>query len=145
MKKLLMALVMGLAGCASSPSLPPELEGKKSFEQTSTLPYQEAYRVISRQMRLCFEKVGAGGKNGYEVVSNIDASGRQATINAIYHSIFSGSNPESSSLSRKVTLTPDGTGSTIVTSGGQPKKAYETHLSIRSWLSGIQSCNPTGR
>jgi hypothetical protein len=144
MKPLAMALLIGLSGCASS-SLPPELEGKKSFEQTSTLPYQEAYRIISRQMRVCFEKVGAGGKNGYDVVSNIDAGGRQATINAIFYSVFSGSNPENSSLSRKVTLTPDGTGSTIVTSGGQPRNAYETHLSIRSWLSGTQTCNPIGR
>jgi hypothetical protein len=144
MKPLATALLIGLSGCASS-SLPPELEGSKSFEQTSTLPYQEAYRIISRQMRVCFEKVGAGGKNGYDVVSNIDASGRQATINAFFYGVFSGPNPENSSLSRKVTLTPDGTGSTIVTSGGVPKNAYETHLSIRSWLSGVQTCNPTGR
>ena len=141
MKPLAMALLIGLAGCASS-SLPPELDGKKSFEQTSTLSYQEAYRIISRQMRVCFEKVGAGGKNGYDVVSSIDAAGKKATIDALYQSIFSGSNPENSSLSRKVTLTPDGTGSTIVTSGANSKNVYETHVSIRSWLSGIQTCNP---
>ncbi len=144
MKPLAMALVIGLAGCTTS-SLPPELEGRQSFEQTSTLPYQEAYRIISRQMRVCFEKVGAGGKNGYEVVSNIDATGRKATIDALYYSVFSGSNPQDSSLSRKVTLTPDGTGSTIVTSGAQSKNVYDTHVSIRSWLSGVQTCNPTGR
>ena len=144
MKPLAMALVIGLAGCTTS-SLPPELEGRQSFEQTSTLPYQEAYRIISRQMRVCFEKVGAGGKNGYEVVSNIDATGRKATIDALYYSVFSGSNPQDSSLSRKVTLTPDGTGSTIVTSGAQSKNVYDTHVSIRSWLSGVHTCNPTGR
>jgi len=37
MKPLAIALLIGLPGCASS-SLPPELEGSKSFEQTSTLP-----------------------------------------------------------------------------------------------------------
>jgi len=143
MKPLAMTLVIGLAGCATS-SLPPELEGRQSFDQTSTLPYQEAYRIISRQMRVCFEKVGAGGKNGYEVVSNIDATGRKATIDALYYGVFSGSNPQDSSLSRKVTLTPDGTGSMIVTSGARSKNVYDTHVSIRSWLSGIQTCNPTG-
>jgi len=143
MKPLSLALLIGLAGCASSSSLPPELEGKRSFDQTSPLPYQEAYRIISRQMRVCFEKVGVGGKNGFEVVSSIDAAGRKATINALYHGLFSGSNPEEASQSRKVTLTPDGNGSTIVTSGPDSKNVYETHLSIRSWLSGVQTCNPT--
>jgi hypothetical protein len=142
MKPLSIALLIGLAGCASS-SLPPELADKKSFEQTSTLPYQEAYRIISRQMRVCYEKVGVGGKNGFEVVSNIDAAGQKATINAFYYGLFSGSNPEDSSMSRKVTLTPDGSGSTIVTSGAHSKNVYETHLSIRSWLSGVQTCHPT--
>ncbi len=142
MKPLSIALLIGLAGCASS-SLPPELADKKSFEQTSTLPYQEAYRIISRQMRVCYEKVGVGGKNGYDVVSNIDAAARRATINAFYYGMFSGSNPEDSSLSRKVTLTPAANGSTIVTSGSHSKNVYETHLSIRSWLSGVETCNPT--
>jgi hypothetical protein len=140
--KLLIAFVIGLAGCASS-SLPPELEGKNSFEQTSPLPYQEAYRIISRQMRVCYQKVGAGGKNGYDIVSSIDAAGRRATINAFYYGLFSGPNPEESSLSRKVTLTPADSGSMIVTSGSHSKNVYETHLSIRSWLSGVETCNPT--
>jgi len=30
-----------------------------------------------------------------------------------------------------------------VTSGSHSKHVYETHLSIRSWLSGVETCNPT--
>lgn len=135
---LLALAAAALGGCAS---LPPELEGRRSFTQESALPYQQAYRIIARQMRACHRYIGLLG-NGYDVQADLDGETRTGTV-AVYPVGLAGTlKPEEWAFSQSVTIAAAPAGSLITVSGTTPAHVYRTHRKIPLWLGGAEACAP---
>ena len=133
-------LVIALTGCAAL-KLPPGQENEQTFVRETTKPYQEAYRIIAKQMRACYRAMGAFG-NGYDIQADLDSAAKTGTIE-LYAVGFTGAQkPEDSIFSRTVVITGTQAGATIKTTGTTPKYVYLTHMTIPTWLTGADSCGP---
>ena len=141
MKHIFSIIVVGLlTGCAGI-QLPPGQENQRSFTQESTQSYQEAYRIIAKQMRACYRVIGMLG-NGYDIQSDLDTANKRGTVE-LYHVGFTGAQkPEDSIFSRTVTISEAASGSAITTTGTTPNYVYLTHKTIPTWLGGVDSCAP---
>ena len=140
MKWIMLVLSMSLTACATI-QLPPGSEESRSFVQESPMAYQDAYRIVAKQFRVCYRVIGIFG-NGYDVQADLDAQANRGTIE-LYSVGFTGAEkPEDSIFSRSVTIEQNGSGSRITTTGTTPKYVYMTHLTVPSWLSGTVSCAP---
>jgi len=135
---LLVAIV--ISGCASI-QMPVGQETERSFSQESERPYDEAYRIIAKQMRACYRAIGLFG-NGYDVQADMDAVNKQGVIELYYIGLTGAKNPEDSMFARTVTVEYSSNGSIITTTGTTPKYVYLTHRTIPTWLRGINSCGP---
>ncbi len=143
-KNLSFALILlALTGCAGIQ--PPQgQENQRTFVRTTDKPYREAYRIIAKQMRACYRVIGVFG-NGYDVQADLDTENKTGTIELYYIGLTGAEKPEDSMVSRTVVVTGTPTGSTITTTGTTPKFVYLTHMTIPSWLDGVESCGPTGQ
>src|SRR4030095_4442097 len=79
---VLMSVMCVLSGCAGIQP-PPGLKNERSFTQESTKPYDEAYKIIAKQMRTCYRAIGLFG-NGYEVQSDLDTIKETGTVELYY-------------------------------------------------------------
>ena len=140
MRKLLIIAVAGLVGCASM-QLPPGAGEQREFTQTASVPYQDAYRVIAKQMRACYRVIGAFG-NGYDIQADLDSSSRVGRIELYHVGLAGASKPEDSMFSRTVTVSAADSGTVVRTVGTTPKYVYMNHRAITAWLSGSDSCAP---
>ena len=131
-----------LSGCAGIQP-PPEQRNERSFTQQSTKPYEEAYKIIGKQMRTCYRAIGLFG-NGYEVQSDLDTTKETGTVELYYIGLDGApSKAEKSAYSRTVTISATPQGSVITTKGTTPRYVYLTHKSIPGWLEGKVSCDPS--
>jgi hypothetical protein len=136
---LVVTLVL-LSGCVGLQP-PRGSESTREYLQTSEVPYQEAYRIIAKQVRACYRVIGVFG-NGYDVQADLDSAARLGRIE-VYHVGLSGaSKSEDSMMSRTVTVVATETGSSIRTEGMTPRYVYTTHQAIHGWLNGRDGCNP---
>lgn len=127
-----------LVGCAGVP-LPAGQENQREFTQASELPYQQAYQIISKQMRACYRVIGLFG-NGYDVQSDMDSASQTGRVELFHIGLTGSSKPEDSIFSRTIYVKSDSPGSIITTTGTTPKYVYYNHLIIKSWLKGNDSC-----
>jgi hypothetical protein len=137
---LFLSLAFVLAGCAV-PTLPPGQENERTFVRETAKSYQEAYRTIAKQMRACYRVVGLLG-NGYDIQADLDSSSKTGTIEVYPVGLTGAQKPEDSIFSRTVVVTSTPNGSTIKTTGTTPKYVYMTHMTIPTWLNGVDSCAP---
>jgi hypothetical protein len=140
MHKFIAIGLLGLAGCASV-QLPPGAEERRDFTQTTSMPYQDAYRIIAKQMRACYRVIGVFG-NGYDIQADLDSAARTGRIELYHVGLTGASKPEDSIFSRTVTVTTSGTGTVIRTVGTTPKYVYINHRAIAAWLAGSDTCAP---
>lgn len=129
-----------LVGCAGI-QIPPGSENEQTFIQESSKPYQDAYRIIAKQMRACYRVIGLFG-NGYDIQADLDTMAKTGTVELYYVGFTGAQKPEESIFSRTVTISASPNGSIIKTSGTTPKYVYITHKTIPVWLDGIDSCAP---
>jgi len=141
MKKLIIVVAILMVGCVNL-TLPPGQENVNSFIQNSAVPYQNAYRVIAKQMRACYRVIGLFG-NGYDVQADLDTANKQGIIEIYHVGLVGASKAEDSIQSRTVTVSDDLQGGSIIkTTGTTPKIVYLTHRTIPEWLSGKETCSP---
>lgn len=129
-----------LTGCAGI-QMPPGQENTRTFTQESNKSYQEAYRLISKQMRACYRAIGLFG-NGYDIQADLDAENKRGTVEVYYVGLTGAQKPEDSIFSRTVTISEAPNGSIITTTGTTPNYVYLTHKTIPTWLAGVDSCGP---
>ncbi|RZZ81956.1 hypothetical protein EAT51_07875 [Pseudoxanthomonas winnipegensis] len=126
-----------LASCAS---VPANLKGQTHVELDSHVAYDEAYRIVARQMRACYRVIGIFG-NGFDIQSDLDTQAKQGRIE-LYFVGVTGAKPDSDSkIPRTVTISQLGTGSHIVIQGNGDRYVYYTSQGIRGWLDGSNKCN----
>lgn len=133
-------LSFALVGCATV-QLPPGQEAERTFVRDTNKPYQEVYRVVAKQMRACYRALGVFG-NGYDIQADLDSSAKTGTIELYPVGLSGAQKAEDSIFSRTVVITATPTGATIKTTGTTPKYVYLTHMTIPTWLGGIDSCTP---
>lgn len=138
MHKLFVLALVILSGCAS---LPPGAEEQREFTQTTSLPYQDAYRIIAKQMRAWHRVIGLFG-NGYDIQADLDSASRTGRVELYHVGLTGSSKPEDSMVSRTVTVSAAVNGSTITTVGTTPRFVYMNHRAIMAWLAGSDSCAP---
>ncbi len=134
------SFIVLLTGCAGV-QLPADLENQRTFVQESSIHYQDAYRIIAKQMRACYRVIGFFG-NGYDVQADLDTENKTGIVEVYYVGLTGAQKPEASMFSRTVTITASPNGSVITTTGTTPKYVYMTHKTIPVWLAGIDSCAP---
>jgi hypothetical protein len=139
-RTIALALGVSVAGCATI-EVPKGQESNREFVQETVLPYKDAYQIIAKQMRACYRVIGLLG-NGYDVQADLDSAERIGRVELYYVGLTGASKPEDSIFSRTVTVKARNNGSMVVTTGTTPKYVYLTHLSVKSWLSGSDSCGP---
>lgn len=127
-----------LTGCASI-DLPKGQEDRREFVQETTMPYRDAYELVAKQMRACYRVIGVFG-NGYDIQADLDSAARVGRVELYHVGLTGASKAEDSIFSRSVTVQGHEKGATITTSGITPRYVYVNHLSIKSWLSGSDSC-----
>lgn len=139
--KLWVVAAIGLfvVGCAGV-TPPLGQENVREFSQVSAVQYQDAYRIIAKQMRACFRVIGLFG-NGYDVHADLDVSGRKGYVELYPVGLAGAQRPEDSIYSRTVEVLGTPSGSIITTNGMTSKYVYATHRLISSWLSGIDTCS----
>lgn len=121
--------------------LPPGMENQHSFTQYSDKHYVDIYRIISKQMRACYEVRGIFG-NGFVVQSDLDSS-RAMGIIELYPVGLSGAESASDSIfSKKIIVSKTKDGTKIITMGTTPSYVYSTHKTISNWIKGISTCSP---
>ena len=141
MKRIILLLTVSfLAGCAGI-QIPPDQENQRTFTQESNKSYQDAYRIIAKQMRACYRVIGLFG-NCYDVQADLDTANKRGTVELYYVGFTGAQKPEDSVFSRTVTISDAPSGSIISTTGTTPKYVYLTHKTIPTWLDGIDSCGP---
>jgi hypothetical protein len=141
MKLIILLLTVGfLSGCAGI-QIPVGQEDERTFTQESNKSYQDAYRIIAKQMRACYRVIGLFG-NGYDVQADLDTTNKRGTVELYYVGLTGAQKPEDSIFSRTVTVSDAPNGSVISTTGTTPKYVYVTHKTIPTWLNGIDSCGP---
>jgi hypothetical protein len=133
-------LALTLVGCATV-QIPLGQESERTFVRDTSKPYQEVYRVVAKQMRACYRVLGVFG-NGYDIQADLDSSAKTGTIELYPVGLTGAQKPEDSIFSRTVLITATATGATIKTTGTTPKYVYLTHMTIPTWLNGIDSCAP---
>ena len=139
--KVLAVLLLGvLTGCATI-EMPKGQEESREFTQETAMPYQDAYRLIAKQMRACYRVIGVFG-NGYDVQADLDSVNRSGRVELYYVGLTGAGKPEDSMISRNVTVKGRDAGAVITTSGTTPKFVYVNHLAIKNWLAGGESCGP---
>ncbi len=129
-----------LSGCAGI-QIPPGQENERTFSQESNKHYQDAYRIIAKQMRACYRVIGLFG-NGYDVQADLDTANKRGTVELYYVGLTGAQKPEDSIFSRTVTISDALNGSVISSTGTTPKYVYLMHKTIPTWLNGIDSCGP---
>lgn len=138
-KPLLIALV-ALTGCAPV-QLPPGTEEQREFTHTTSISYQDAYRIIAKQMRACYRVIGVFG-NGYDVQADLDSVSRTGRVELYHVGLTGAAKPEDSIFSRTVTVSAAGSGAVVKTVGMTPKYVYMNHRAVTAWLSGSDTCAP---
>jgi hypothetical protein len=137
---LLLLAAIALVGCASTPP-PAGQEGQRAYTQQSAMPYQEAYRIIAKQMRACYRSIGPFG-NGYDIQADMDTAAKTASVELYPVGLTGAEKPEDSQFSRTVSIKASGTGSLIETTGQTPKWVYMNHRAVTGWLAGDSVCRP---
>lgn len=140
MHKFLLVPLIAFAGCASV-QLPPGAEEQREFTQTTSLSYQDAFRIIAKQMRACYRVIGVFG-NGYDIQADLDSVARLGRVELYHVGLAGTSKPEDSMFSRTVTVAGNGSGALIKTVGSTPSYVYINHRAITAWLLGSDSCAP---
>jgi hypothetical protein len=140
MKLATILVTLCLAGCAAY-TLPQGQEHVRSFTQESSVPYQDAYRLVAKQMRACYRVIGVFG-NGYDVQADLDTAQKSASIELYSVGLAGAEKPEDSIFSRTVTIKGTESGSVITTTGQTPKYVFMNHSAIKGWLSGGTTCAP---
>jgi len=129
-----------LAACAQVP-VPTEQASQKTFTRSSTLGYQDAYRVIAKQLRACYRAIGLFG-NGYDIQADLDTHAKTGTVELYPVGLTGAQKAEASIFSRTVTIVQTESGSRITTTGTTPQYVYQTHMTIPAWLEGADTCSP---
>lgn len=129
-----------LSGCAGV-QVPTAQQEQRTFTRETEVAYQDAYRVIAKQMRACYRGLGVFG-NGYDVQADLDSAAKTGRIEVYYVGFTGAQKPEDSIFSRTVTVVATPKGSSITTTGTTPKYVYNTHMTIPAWLAGNDVCAP---
>lgn len=135
------AAAFALTACSTA-QIPAGQENQRTFTQDSDKAYLEAYQIVARQMRACYQVIGLVG-NGYYVDAKLDEKNKTASVELYHLGATTGAKKlEDSWLSRTVTIQSNGTGSMITTTGTTPKYVFMTHRAIPKWLEGQDPCDP---
>ena len=121
--------------------IPAGQEDQRIFTQETDMSYQEAYRIIAKQMRACYRVIGFFG-NGYDIQADLDTMNKKGTVELYYVGFTGAKKPEESIFSRTVIVSDAPKGAIITTTGTTQKYVYLTHKTIPTWLKGIDSCGP---
>lgn len=133
-----LVLVGAMAGCATP--MPPGREDQRTFVQESGLPYQDAYRVIAKQMRACYRTIGVFG-NGYDVQADLDAGAKQGVVELYPVGLTGAQKVEDSKFGLRVKAEATPAGTRITSTGTTPSFVFQLDGAIRVWLSGMDSCS----
>ncbi|MCD7096948.1 hypothetical protein [Stenotrophomonas sp. MMGLT7] len=137
MLRLILAacLVLALAGCIS---MPTQYRGATRAEQHTEIAYDDAYRIIAKQMTACYRVIGIWG-NGYEIQADLDTTKRQGIVE-LYKIGLMGTAKDGDNITRKVTITATESGAYIIVDGHKDRYVFVNSSAITQWLGGSTAC-----
>ena len=127
-------MLLVLSGCAVI-KVPSGQENTRTWNWETTVDYQDAYRIVAKQMRACYRVIGFFG-NGYDIQADLDTSNRRGTVELYSVGLFGAEKPEDSIVSRTVTIIGTEKGSRITTTLVS-KTLTHPFLTISCFINGL--------
>jgi len=131
--------LLTIAACAGLPKPPPGPETDRSFTTASTVPYQDAYRSVARRSSACFAQSGLRSIN-HSVQADLDTAAKVGRVELFPSGPLDTESSDANRKSYVTTVSANGTGSQITTTGPTRNGAFTVHSMNAQWVAGDPSC-----